>query len=98
MSLTDSSENESRRRFRLNCRMLRNSGNLDIRLQEQRQSESLIDCLVRLGLAIDARAAAEALIIARRMQQQRDDILKLIDETPAEQLPTDLLRLKECTQ
>lgn len=84
---------DEQRRFRLNCRLLRNSGWLDIRLQEQRQGESLIDCLVRLGIATDARAAAEALIVARRMQQQRDDVLVMLKEMPAEQMPEDLRKL-----
>lgn len=87
------SNDEDRRRFRVNCRLLRNSGKLDIRLQEQRQGESLIDCLVRLGIATDARAAAEALIVARRMQQQRDDVLVMLKEIPAAQLPEDLRKL-----
>jgi hypothetical protein len=85
---------DSKRQFRLNCRLLRNSGKLDIYLQEQKPGESLIDCLVRLGIAIDARAAAEALIVARRMQQQRDDVLKLIDSTSTDQLPENLLRMR----
>lgn len=53
-----------------------------------------IDCLVRIEIAIDARAA-EALIIARGMQQQRDDVLALLDETPPKQLPEDLRSLRK---
>ena len=65
----DFNDIESRRRFRLNCRLLRNSEKLDIRLDGQRRGESLIDYLVRVGIASDPYAAAEALIVARRMQR-----------------------------
>ena len=89
----DFNDIESRRRFRLNCRLLRNSEKLDIRLDGQRRGESLIDYLVRVGIASDPYAAAEALIVARRMQRQRDDVLQMLNDIPAEQLPEDLRKL-----
>lgn len=64
-------------RFRLACRMLRNAGHLDVQLPGQRRNESPVDWLVRLGLAVDAYAAAEALIAARGLTHVLDELMTL---------------------
>lgn len=64
------------KRFKLTCRMLRKFGKLDIVLPGQREKESPIDWLVRIGLAPDAWRAAEMLAVA-------NDITGLLDELEA---------------
>lgn len=72
-----SMQNGCGRRFRLACRLLRNAGHLDQRLPGQRQGESLIDALVRLGVAGDPWHAAEALLAAKGLQEQIDELLSM---------------------
>jgi len=65
--------------------MLRNAGYLDIELPWQRRSESPIDWLVRFGLAPDAWAAAEMLIVGRGLQQLLDELEALPDQKAEKQ-------------
>ena len=61
-------------RFKVACRLLRNSGSIAAQLPGQRRGESQIDYLVRIGVAVDKYAAAEALIVAKNK-------LRVLDET-----------------
>ena len=66
-------------RFKLACAMLRKAGKLDQGkeldpLPGQRRGESPIDWLVRLGLAPNARTAAEMLILANGLQPALDEL------------------------
>lgn len=72
-----SNEEVARQRFRLACRMLRNAGHLDHPLPGQRRGESPLDWLVRHGLAIDPRRAAEALIAAKGLTHVLDELMAL---------------------
>lgn len=65
-------QEELRRRHRLVCRLLRNAGHLDHRIPGQRPGESLIDVLVRIGIANDPWRAAEALLVAKGLKEQAD--------------------------
>lgn len=64
-------------RHRLNCRLLREtaSGFMRQELPRQRPGESLIDYLVRHGLARSPQIAAEMLIIGAGLAALRDEIL-----------------------
>ena len=78
---------QASRRFRLSCRMLRNSGKLDHGragmpvpvppLPGQRRGESPIDWMVRLGLAMDVHSAAEALIAGQCLTSVLEELLAL---------------------
>lgn len=74
---------EGRRRFRIACRMLRNSGRLDHVLPQQRRGESPIDWLCRLGLASSPAIAAEMLIVGAGLHPLLDQLCQL----PEEELP-----------
>lgn len=64
------------KRFKLACRMLRNSGrlNYDLMLAGQREKESPIDWLVRIGLAPDPWTAAEMLILGQGQTDLLDEV------------------------
>lgn len=66
-AVPEAPESESDRsfRFRVACRLLRNAGWIDAVVPGQRRGESQIDWLVRIGVAVDKYAAAEALIAAK---------------------------------
>lgn len=64
----------SSHRFRIACRMLRNSGKFDIELPGQRAGESPVDWLVRLGLATTPRVAAEMLIMGAELTDVLDEL------------------------
>lgn len=67
---------KARKRFRLACRMLRQAGRLDIAdLPAPRRSESVIDWLVRAGLAQTPQQAAEGLLVAAGLRELRDELL-----------------------
>lgn len=70
----------SSHRFRIACRMLRKSGLLDTKLLGQRPSESLIDYLVRTGVAASPRHAAIALIHAKGLAHVLDELEVLLEE------------------
>ena len=64
--------------FRLGCNMLRLAGKLDFRdLPRPRASESLVDFLVRAGVAKTPQAALEGLLVAGQLVKVRADLLKL---------------------
>lgn len=72
-----------RRRFKIACRMLRQSGRLDKELPQQRRGESPIDWLVKLGLAPTPALAAEMLIVGAGLQPLLDQLCQL----PEQELP-----------
>lgn len=74
---------EGRRRFKIACRMLRQSGRLDHELPQQRHGESPIDWLTRVGLAPSPHAAAEMLIVGAGLQSLLDELCRL----PKSELP-----------
>jgi hypothetical protein len=64
--------------FKLTCRMLRNAGKLDMRsLKPPRPSESLVDWLVRAGIAHTPQDAAEGLLRAAGLTSVRDELQSL---------------------
>lgn len=67
-------------RFRIACRMLRKAGLLETRLPGQRASESLIDYLVRMGVAVSPRHAAVALIHAHGLAHVLEELEILLRE------------------
>lgn len=68
---------------RLACRMLRNAGKLDMRdLPPPRRAESLVDWLVRTGIAKTPQAAADGLLLAAGLTELRDELLALPDPLP----------------
>lgn len=61
----------------LACRMLRQAGKLNMRdLPAPRRSESLVDWLVRAGVAQSPAAAAEGLLLAAGLRELRDELLR----------------------
>lgn len=63
----------------LSCRMLRAAGKLDMKhLPPPRHSESLVDYLVRAGVALTPETASEGLLVAAGLQALRDEVLKEI--------------------
>lgn len=65
----------------LNCRMLRQAGKLDFRdLPPPRRTESVVDWLVRAGLAVSPQAAAEGLVLAAGLFKLRDELLAEIEK------------------
>lgn len=71
-------------RFRVACRLLRNSGAIDTPMPGQKRGESQIDWLVRIGIALDKYTAAEALIAAKRRTKVLDETLQLLQSEAAE--------------
>lgn len=66
--------------YRLACKMLRNAGKLDMRdLPAPRRSESVIDWLVRAGVAQTPQDAVEGLLRAAGLVAIRDELLALPD-------------------
>lgn len=68
---------EARRRFRIGCMMLRTAGQLDFKdLPAPGRAESIIDWLVRVGIAQNQLQALEGLLLARGtcMVELRDEI------------------------
>lgn len=64
--------------FRLACRMLRLLEKLDFRdLPPPRQSESLVDWLVRSGVAKSPQAAADGLLVAAGLRELCDEVWAL---------------------
>lgn len=72
-----------RRRFRIACRMLRQSGRLDKELPQQKRGESPIDFLCRWGLARSPVVAAEMLILGAGLQLLLDELCQI----PESELP-----------
>lgn len=67
-----------RRRFRIACRMLRNSSAFDrMLLPQQRRGESPIDWLTRQGLAPSPQVAAEMLILGAGLQSLLDELCQI---------------------
>ena len=65
---------EAQVRFRIACWLLRDGGHFDgMQLPGQRRGESPIDWMVRTGLAVGPREAAEALIVARGLTRALDE-------------------------
>lgn len=66
--------------FRVACRMLRTAGKLNMSdLPPAKRGESLIDWLVRAGVAPNAHQAAEGLIVAQNLAALRDEVLREIE-------------------
>lgn len=68
---------EAHKRFRIGCMMLRFSSQLDFKdLPPPRQSESVIDWLVRAGISQTPQQALEGLLLASgpRVVQMRDEL------------------------
>ena len=59
-------------RFETACRLLRNAGALDELMPGQHQDESRVDWFVRIGIAVDKYASAEALIIGKGLEKALD--------------------------
>lgn len=72
-----------RRRFRIACRMLRQSGRLDNELPQRKRGESAIDFLCRWGVASSPAVAAEMLILGAGLQSLLDELCML----PESELP-----------
>lgn len=70
-------KDEANRRFRLGCRLLRNSGLMAMPLPGQRSGESWIDWLTRHRVAADPYAAVEMLLAGNRLTSLRDQLLQL---------------------
>lgn len=70
-------------RFKVACRLLRNSGAIDTLMPGQRRGESQIDWLVRIGVAVDKYASAEALIAAKRRTRVLDETMQLLESDAA---------------
>lgn len=66
-----------RRRFRIACRMLRQSGRLDNELPQRKRAESAIDFLCRWGVASSPAVAAEMLILGAGLQSLLDELCRL---------------------
>ena len=67
-------------RFRVACRLLRNAGAIDALMPGQRRGESQIDWLVRIGIAVDKYAAAEALMAAKGRTRVLNETMQLAHE------------------
>ena len=76
-ALTEAVSEAKALRFRIACRLLRNSGSIDGLMPGQRRGESQIDWLVRIGIAFDKYAAAEALIAAKDRTRVLDESVQL---------------------
>lgn len=62
--------------FRLSCKMLRNAGKLDFRdLPQPRRSESIIDWLVRVGIAQTPSQAADGLLTAAGLKELHGELM-----------------------
>jgi hypothetical protein len=61
-------------RFKLGCKMLRNAGHLDVFLPEQKNGESIIDWLVRTGLAPDAYIAVDMLLLGKGLSATLNEL------------------------
>lgn len=62
----------------LNCRMLRQAGKLDFAdLPPPKRTESIVDWLIRSGLAVSPQAASEGLVVAAGLTNLRDELLAL---------------------
>lgn len=72
-----------RRRFRIACRMLRQSGRLDNEPPQRKRSESAVDFLCRWGVASSPAVAAEMLILGAGLQSLLDELCRL----PESELP-----------
>ena len=60
----------------LACRMLRQAGKLDMRhLSPPKRSESVVDWLVRVGIAQTPASAAEGLLLAAGLTNLRNELL-----------------------
>ena len=83
--LPEASESDQSYRFRVACRSLRNGGWIDATMPGQRRGESQIDWLVRIGVAVDKYAAADALIAAKGLTRVLDDTVGFLrDESAAD--------------
>ena len=70
-------------RFKVACRLLRNSGAIDAPMPGQRRGESQIDWLVRIGIAVDKYAAAEGLIACKRRTNVLIETIQLLEAESA---------------
>lgn len=64
-------------RFAIACAMLRHGRHLDKRMPAQRSGESLIDYLVRFGLAPNPQVAAEMLALGAGITGLLDEVINI---------------------
>ena len=81
--VSETPESDQSYRFRVSCRLLRGAGRIDATMPGQRRGESQIDWLVRIGVAIDKYAAADALIVAKGLTRVLNETVEYLDSESA---------------